>query len=85
MQLVFTEDELKQLPISADPEIMHGALCFRGTRVPVDALWGNLASGMSVPEFIDSFPTVKFEDAVAIIEFVNGKMQTLSVGLAAAA
>jgi uncharacterized protein (DUF433 family) len=85
MQLVFTEDELKQLPISADPEIMHGALCFRGTRVPVDALWGNLASGMSVPEFIYNFPTVKQEDAVKLIEFVNTKMQRLSVGLAAAA
>ncbi|HUS36970.1 MAG TPA: DUF433 domain-containing protein [Verrucomicrobiae bacterium] len=85
MQLVFTEEELKTLPISADPEIMHGALCFRGTRVPVDALWGNLASGMSVAEFVDSFPTVKHEDAVALIEFVNAKMQKLSVGLAAAA
>jgi uncharacterized protein (DUF433 family) len=85
MQLIFTEEELKQLPISADPEIMHGALCFRGTRVPIDALWGNLAAGLSVPEFIEEFPTVRHEDAVALIEFVNAKMQRLSVGLAAAA
>jgi uncharacterized protein (DUF433 family) len=85
MQLVLTEEELRSLPISADPEIMHGALCFRGTRVPVEALWGNLASGLSVPEFIEEFPTVRHEDAVALIEFVSDKMQGLSVGLAAVA
>jgi uncharacterized protein (DUF433 family) len=85
MEIVFTEEELKSLPISADPEIMHGTLCFRGTRVPIDALWGNLASGLSLPEFIDAFPTVKYDDAVALIDFVNAKMQSLSLAPAVAA
>jgi uncharacterized protein (DUF433 family) len=83
MQLVFTEEDLKSLPISADPEIMHGALCFRGTRVPVDAILGNIAAGLSLPEVIEEFPTVKREDAEALIRFINQKFNSLALQPAA--
>ncbi len=42
MRLVVEEKELKQLPITIDPEIVSGTPVFRGTRVPVDALMNNL-------------------------------------------
>ncbi|PZO77560.1 MAG: DUF433 domain-containing protein [Mesorhizobium amorphae] len=45
--------------LSCDPDIMGGAVVFRGTRVPVSALFENLAGGMSVEEFLDDFPTVE--------------------------
>jgi uncharacterized protein (DUF433 family) len=37
--------------IGSDPEIMHGATCFRGTRIPVSVVLDNLAAG-ELPETI---------------------------------
>lgn len=71
---------MKALPISVDPEVMSGAPVFRGTRVPIDALWNNLADGMSLDEFIDSFPTVRKEDAVKLIQFANRSLLALAYG-----
>jgi uncharacterized protein (DUF433 family) len=45
--------------LSSDPEVMSGAVVFKGTRVPVDALFENLAGGVSLEEFLDDFPTVE--------------------------
>ena len=55
--------------LSSDPEIMSGAVCFAGTRVPVDALFGNLASGLSIAEFLEQFPTVTSDQAEAALVF----------------
>jgi len=52
----------------SDPEIMSGAEVFVGTRVPVKALWDYLEGGHSVDEFIDDFPSVRREQAIALIE-----------------
>lgn len=51
-----------------DSQRMSGALCFRNTRVPVEALFGNLAEGSSLDEFLDSFEGVTREQAVAVLE-----------------
>ena len=57
-----------ELPlIEIDPEIMSGTPVIRGTRVPAASLFENLASGLSLDEFLDCFPTVQREDAVAIL------------------
>ncbi|GGD06468.1 hypothetical protein GCM10011335_06800 [Aureimonas glaciei] len=53
--------------MSADPEIMSGATVFRGTRVPVETLFENLASGMSLDEFLGEFPTVERAQAEAAL------------------
>ncbi len=79
MKLVFDSTDLKTLPISVDPEVMSGTPVFKGTRVPIDALFGNLAHGLSLEEFIENFPTVKREDARHIIEFVNKSLMALSM------
>ena len=61
----------ERLPITIDPEIMSGTPVFAGTRVPVDALMNNLAAGVSLDEFLDNFPTVTREQALAVLNFSN--------------
>jgi len=69
MTLVIEEKELKQLPITIDPEIVSGAPVFRGTRVPVDALMNNLEAGVTLDEFLDNFPTVSREQVLQVLQF----------------
>lgn len=54
--------------IVVDPELMSGTPCFTGTRVPVQALLDYLEGGDSLEEFLEGFPTVKREQAVAFIQ-----------------
>jgi uncharacterized protein (DUF433 family) len=77
MILVIEEKELKQLPITIDPEIVSGAPVFRGTRVPVDALMNNLEAGLTLDEFIDNFPTVSREQALQVLEFYKSTLTRL--------
>ena len=56
-----------QQVVHSDPEIMSGTPVFEGTRVPVDALMNNLADGVSLDEFLENFPTVSREQALAIL------------------
>ena len=46
---------------------LSGAWVFRGTRVPVRALFENLESGASIDEFLEWFPGVTLEQAVAVL------------------
>ena len=69
---------MKALPISLDPQVMSGAPVFRGTRVPIDALWNNLASGMSLDEFLENFPGVRREDALELIKFADRSLKALA-------
>ena len=54
--------------VKRDPEIMSGALCFTGTRVPVKNLFDYLEGTSSLEEFLEDFPTVSRERAVAVLE-----------------
>jgi uncharacterized protein (DUF433 family) len=51
MRLVLDDADLRQLPITIDPEIVSGAPVFRHARVPVEALISHLEDGMSLEEF----------------------------------
>ena len=53
--------------IERDPEKISGTPVFSGTRVPIKHLFDCLESGESLEEFIDQFPTVSREQAVAIL------------------
>ncbi len=57
-----------QSVVVSDPEILGGTPCFRGTRVPVDSLIDYLEAGDSLDEFLDNFPSVSREAAVAALE-----------------
>lgn len=50
------------------PEILSGALVFVGTRVPVRSLFDHLEGGESLEEFLRQFPSVKREQAVAVLD-----------------
>jgi uncharacterized protein (DUF433 family) len=54
--------------VKIDPEIMSGAPCFAGTRVPVRTLLDYLEGGDSLDEFLENFPTVAREQAIAFLE-----------------
>jgi len=54
--------------ISVNPSRMHGEPCFKGTRVPVQTLFDHLRSGDGLQEFLDGFPDVSREQAVALID-----------------
>ena len=69
MNLVIDEKELKQLPITIDPEIVSGTPVFKGTRVPVEALLTNLEAGLSLDEFLSNFPTVTRQQAIQVLAF----------------
>ena len=69
MRIIFDQNDFKQLPVAVDPEILGGRPVFAGTRVPVDALWNNLADGATLDEFLDWFPTVTREQAEAVMKF----------------
>lgn len=57
--------------VHSDPEIMSGALVFVGTRVPVYNLFDYLEAGDSLDRFLDSFPSVSREQAVAALELAK--------------
>ena len=52
--------------VTRDPEIMSGALCFAGTRVPVKNLFDYLEGSSSLEELLEDFPSVSRERAVAV-------------------
>ena len=54
--------------IVSDPEILGGVPSFRGTRVPVDSLIDDLEAGDTLDEFLDNFPSVSREAAIAALE-----------------
>lgn len=54
--------------IVSDLEILGGTPCFRGTRVPVDSLIDYLEAGDTLDEFLDNFPSVSREAAIAALE-----------------
>jgi len=63
--------------IVSDPEILGGTPCFRGTRVPVDTLIDYLEAGETLDEFLDNFPSVTREAAVAALEEAKALLTSL--------
>ena len=54
--------------IKIDPEIMSGAPCFAGTRVPIQNLIDYLEGGDSIDEFLEDFPSVSREQVITFFE-----------------
>ncbi|MCY7353408.1 MAG: DUF433 domain-containing protein [Cytophagaceae bacterium] len=57
--------------ITVDPETMGGTPVFAGTRVPVRTMFIHLEKGIPLDEFLDDFPTVSRELAVAVLELAE--------------
>lgn len=58
----------KKAVVTVDPEIMSGTPCFAGTRVPARTLLDYLEGGETLDEFLEQFPTVSRQQAVAFLE-----------------
>jgi uncharacterized protein (DUF433 family) len=57
--------------ITIDEGILGGQPVFTGTRVPVESLFMHLEEGISLNEFLEDFPTVSREQAVAVLELAE--------------
>jgi uncharacterized protein (DUF433 family) len=55
--------------ISINPAICHGRACIRGTRVMVSVILDNLAAGVSTPEILASYSTIKEADIQAALAY----------------
>ena len=64
--------------ISSDPDVQGGAAVFAGTRVPVKNLIDYLEAGDSLEEFLEDFPSVSREQAVAALELAKEALLTLA-------
>lgn len=62
--------QLKDL-INIDSEVLGGQPVFKGTRVPIETLFDHLEAGIPLNEFLDDFPTVSKEQAIATLEIAN--------------
>ena len=54
--------------ITKNPEFLGGTPVFRGTRVPIQALFDYLEGGETLEDFLEGFPTVSREAAVSALQ-----------------
>ncbi|RRJ95096.1 DUF433 domain-containing protein [Opitutaceae bacterium TAV4] len=57
------------------PDKVSGAWVFRGTRIPVAALFENLEDGATVDEFLTWFPGVSKRQVDDVLEFATGTLK----------
>ena len=57
--------------VSIDPEVMSGAPVFAGTRVPIQNLFDYIEGGEDLSEFLDDFPSVSKESALAVLKMAK--------------
>ncbi len=62
---------MAQPVLHCDPEIQGGVPVFYGTRVPVKNPFDYLEAGDSLDQFLDSFPSVSKDQAVAALEMAR--------------
>jgi uncharacterized protein (DUF433 family) len=58
-------------PVSIDSEVMSGTPVFAGTRVPIQNLFDYIEGGDDLEEFLDDFPSVSCEAAIAVLEMAK--------------
>ena len=61
--------------VERDPAKLSGAWAFRGTRVPVSALFENLESGATLDQFLAWFPGVTRSQAESVLEHAARSLQ----------
>ncbi len=64
----------RNVVIVKDTKILGGTPVFRGTRVPFQALLDYLERGHDLEEFLDDFPTVTREAAIAALELAKSSL-----------
>ena len=62
--------------VSIDPEIMSGTPVFAGTRVPIKNLFDYIEGGEDLAEFLDDFPSVSKDAAIAVLGMAKRTLTT---------
>lgn len=62
--------------ITSSPDRLGGTPVFTGTRVPVQSLIDYLEGGESLDDFLDQFPSVSREHAIAVLELAKRALTT---------
>ena len=57
--------------VQRSPEILGGTPVFAGTRVPIQTMLDYLEAGDCLGDFLEQFPTVSRDQAVAFLEFAK--------------
>ena len=68
--------QVKDQVVHSDPEILGGTPVFHGTRVPFRNLIDYLERGHTLNEFLDSFPSVSRDQAVAALEAAHDALNS---------
>lgn len=67
--------------ISVDPNVCHGKVCIKGTRIMVTVILDNLADGLSEQEILKNYPSLESQDVRAAIQYAaelaSGRVVTL--------
>lgn len=61
--------------VEQQADIVSGAWVFRGTRVPVRALFENLESGATVDQFLEWFPDVEKKQVESVLKFTSSSLE----------
>ena len=67
-------DETTGSVVESSPNVLGGTPVFKGTRVPVTTLLDYLAAGDPLERFLDHFPTVKREQALAFLDELRNRL-----------
>jgi uncharacterized protein (DUF433 family) len=63
--------------VERDPERVSGAWVFRGTRIPVAALFQNLEDGVQVDQFVEWFPGVTLQQVRTVLEHAAQSLEVV--------
>ena len=69
--------------LSTDPQIMHGAVCFRDTRIPVTVVLDNLAAGETAEHIVAQYPLLKPEHIAVALAYVADLAREIMVPIPA--
>jgi len=61
--------------VSRNLNIMHGTLCFTGSRVAVRTLFDHLEAGYTIEQFLAEFPTVSREQVHGLLDFLRNDVE----------
>lgn len=55
--------------VASSPEVLHGQVCIKGTRVPVSVVLDNVAAGLTAEAIVQSYPSLSVEDVRAAVAY----------------
>lgn len=64
--------------VERSPETVSGSWVFRGSRVPVQALFENLEGGASIEDFLKWFPGVERKQIEAVLEYARQSLSEIT-------